>query len=124
VADYPFKRVRETAAAPATIALGEEELKKFAGRYESKSPPVELSVEVVGGRLKAFVPARPVYALLPVAANRFGVEGAPAGFFVQFETAEGRPQSLNPRARLMGQPGPVPEAVRSRGSRNSRRHQI
>jgi hypothetical protein len=86
--------------------------------------PLARAQEASPGGCKAFGPGRPVYALLPVAANRFGVEGAPAGFFVQFETAEGRPQSLNPRARLMGQPGPVPEAVRSRGSRNSRRHQI
>jgi uncharacterized protein DUF3471/beta-lactamase family protein len=94
VADYPFKRVPETAPATAAVALGEEELKKFAGKYESKAPPVELSVEMVGGKLKAVVPGQPVYTLVPVAATRFSVEGAPAGFFVQFEMAEGRPKSL------------------------------
>ncbi len=93
VADYPFKRVPESAAAQA-VSLSEEELRKFAGKYESKTPPVELSIEMVGGRLKAVVPGQPVYTLVPVAANRFSIEGAPSGFFIQFEMAEGKVKSL------------------------------
>ena len=94
VAEYPFKRAQRTRPATAAVSLSEEELKKFAGKYESKTPPVEVSVEIVGGKLKAIVPGQPVYTLVPVAANRFSIEGAPAGFFVQFEMAEGKVKSL------------------------------
>ncbi|MFN2513783.1 MAG: serine hydrolase [Pyrinomonadaceae bacterium] len=93
VAEYPFKRARETAAA-AAVSLSEEELKKFAGKYELTTPPVEVSVEIVGGKLKAVVPGQPVYTLVPITANRFSIEGAPSGFFIQFEMAEGKVKSL------------------------------
>ncbi len=93
VAEYPFKRAPETPAA-AAVSLSEEELKKFAGKYELKTPPVEVSVEIVGGKLKAVVPGQPVYTLVPVAANRFSIEGAPSGFFIQFEMIEGKVKSL------------------------------
>ncbi|MBA3255044.1 MAG: serine hydrolase [Pyrinomonadaceae bacterium] len=93
VADYPFKRAPETATT-AAVSLSEEELKKFAGKYELKTPPVEVSVEIVGGKLKAVVPGQPVYTLVPVAANRFSIEGAPSGFFIQFEMIEGKVKSL------------------------------
>ena len=94
VADYPFKRAPETPPAAAAISLSEDELKKFAGQYELKTPPLQVSIEMVGGKLKAVVPGQPVYTLVPVAANRFTIEGAPAGFFIQFEMAEGRVKSL------------------------------
>ena len=94
VADYPFKRVTETASPAAAVALSEDELKKFAGKYESNAPPVAVSIEIVGGKLKAVVPGQPVYSLVPLAANRFGIEGAPSGFFIQFEMAENMVKSL------------------------------
>ncbi|MDQ3173310.1 MAG: serine hydrolase, partial [Acidobacteriota bacterium] len=65
VADYPFKREAEKATT-AAVSLSEEDLKKFAGKYELKTPPVEVSVEIVGGKLKAVVPGQPVYTLVPV----------------------------------------------------------
>jgi len=93
VAEYPFKRVPETASS-AAVSLSEEELKKFAGKYESKTPPIEVSLEIVGGKLKAVVPSQPVYTLVPMAGNRFSIEGAPSGFLIQFEMAEGKVKSL------------------------------
>ncbi|MGI8835200.1 MAG: serine hydrolase [Pyrinomonadaceae bacterium] len=93
VAEYPFKKA-PVAPATTAVSLSEEELKKFAGKYELKAPPVEVSVEIVGGKLKAVVPGQPVYTLVPVAANRFSIEGAPSGFFIQFELAEGKVKSL------------------------------
>ena len=93
LAAYPFKRSPEKAAA-AAIALSEAELKRFAGRYELKTPPIEVGVEMVGGKLKLVVPGQPVYALVPVTANKFQIEGAPAGFFVQFEMAGDKVSSL------------------------------
>jgi len=93
VTEYPFKKAAETPTI-AAVSLSDEELKKFAGKYELKTPPVEVSVEIVGGKLKAMVPGQPVYTLVPVAANRFSIEGAPAGFFIQFEMTEGKVKSL------------------------------
>ncbi len=93
VADYPFKRAPESADA-AAVSMSEEELKKFAGKYESKTPPIEVSLELVGGKLKAVVPGQPVYDLVPVAPSRFRIGGAPDGFFIQFEMAEAKPKSL------------------------------
>jgi CubicO group peptidase (beta-lactamase class C family) len=94
VADYPFKRVPETTTPAAAVALSEDELRKFAGKYESKTPPIELSLEMVGGKLKAVLPGQPVYDLVPATPTRFQIAGAPAGFYVQFEMAEGKPKSL------------------------------
>ena len=94
VSDYPFKRVPDEIKSTAAIALSEAEMRSFVGTYESKAPPVELSVEIVGGKLKAVIPGQPVFTLVPVAANRFSIEGAPEGFFIQFEKAEGRIKSM------------------------------
>ncbi|MCM3901408.1 MAG: serine hydrolase [Pyrinomonadaceae bacterium] len=92
--EYPFRRVAPETAPAAAISLSEDELKKFAGKYDSKTSPVEVSVEMVGGKLKAVVPGQPVYTLVPVAVNRFSIEGAPSGFFIQFEMAESKVKSL------------------------------
>lgn len=89
-----YGRTAETPTSTAAVALSEADLKKFAGKYELRTSPVEVSVEIVGGKLKASVPGQPVYTLVPVAANRFSIEGTPAGFFMQFEMAEGKVISL------------------------------
>ncbi len=89
-----FKRAPDKAAAVAGITLSEAELKKFAGKYAAEALPIEVSIEIVGGKLKAVVPGQPVYTLIPVAPARFQIEGAPAGFFVQFEMAGGAVKSL------------------------------
>ncbi len=91
--DYPFKRMPDEVKATGA-AMTEAEMKTFAGVYESKAPPVELSFEIIGGKLKAIVPGQPNYTLVPVAANRFALEGLPDGFFVQFEKAGGRVTSV------------------------------
>jgi CubicO group peptidase (beta-lactamase class C family) len=77
-----------------SVVLSEAELKKFVGKYALASPPLEVSIELIGSGLKANVPGQPVYSLSPVAANRFRLDGAPEGYFAQFEIAEGRPKSL------------------------------
>lgn len=89
-----FKRAPEEAKPAAAISLSEADLKKLVGKYEMKTAPVEVSIEMVGGKLKAVVPGQPVYTLVPVAANKFQIEGAPAGFFVQFEMAGDKVKSL------------------------------
>lgn len=91
--EYPFKRMPEEVKNTA-VALSEAELKSYAGVYESKAPPVELSFEVVGGKLKAVVPGQPSYTLVPVSATKFALEGLPAGFFVEFEKSGGKVKSV------------------------------
>ena len=89
-----FKRGADEAKPGAGIAMTEADLKRYAGKYEMKTPPIEVSIEIIGGKLKASVPGQPVYSLVPVAANRFQIEGAPDGYFVQFEMAGDRAKSL------------------------------
>ena len=89
-----FKRGPDEAKAAAAISMSETDLKKFAGTYEMKTPPIEVIIEIVGGKLKASIPGQPVYTLVPVAANRFQIEGAPDGYFVQFDGAGDRAKSL------------------------------
>ncbi len=89
-----FKRQPEKPAAAAAVALSEAELKKFAGRYELAAPPLEVSIELVGGQLKAVMPARPVTTLVPVSADRFTVEGAPVAIFVQFKLEDGKVSAM------------------------------
>jgi CubicO group peptidase (beta-lactamase class C family) len=91
-----FTRAADKPEPAEAIAMSEDELKKFVGRYEMKTPPMEVSVEMIGGKLKAVMPARPVAALVPVAVNRFQVvaDDSPIAVFAQFDMAEGRVRSL------------------------------
>jgi CubicO group peptidase (beta-lactamase class C family) len=89
-----FKRAPDKPPSVAGVTLSEADLRKFMGRYELKSPPLELSIELVGGKLKAVIPGQPVASLVPVSADRFTVEGAPVSIFVQFKLAEGKVSSL------------------------------
>jgi hypothetical protein len=94
VSDMVFRRVAEKAKPVAAVAMSEAEMKKFTGVFALATPPIEVTIEVVGGKLKATVPGQPVYTLVPVGPTRFQIEGAPAGFFVQYEMAEGQAKSI------------------------------
>jgi CubicO group peptidase (beta-lactamase class C family) len=89
-----FKRVPDKPTTPAGMTLSEADMKKFTGRYELKAPPLEISIELVGGKLKAVIPGQPVATLVPVTADRFTVEGAPVSIFVQFKLAGDKVSSL------------------------------
>jgi CubicO group peptidase (beta-lactamase class C family) len=89
-----FTRKADSPAPVAGITVSEADLKKFVGKYVLEAAGVEVSIEMVGNSLKASVPSQPVYTLVPVAADRFRLEGAPDGFFAQFEMVEGKPKSL------------------------------
>jgi CubicO group peptidase (beta-lactamase class C family) len=85
-----FKRVPDPAEAPAAVALTEDELRKFVGKYESKSLELEMSVELVAGQLKAGLWTQRVVTLVPVGATRFRPDKEPAGLFVEFEMEDGK----------------------------------
>jgi CubicO group peptidase (beta-lactamase class C family) len=89
-----FKRGPDEAKPAAAIAMSETDFQKYTGKYEMKTPAIEVSIEIVGGKLKASVPGQPVYTLVPVAAHKFQIEGAPDGFFVQFEVAGDKAKGL------------------------------
>lgn len=89
-----FTRVPEAAGPVSAVPLSETDLQKFVGKYALAAPPVEISVEMIGGSLKVNVPGQPLYSMVPVSANRFKLEGAPAGFFAQFDVVDGKPKSL------------------------------
>ncbi len=89
-----FNRVTEPSGPVSAVPLSETELKKYVGKYGLATPPLEISIELINGGLKANVPGQPLYSLVPVAANRFKLEGAPAGFFAEFDLADGKPKSL------------------------------
>jgi CubicO group peptidase (beta-lactamase class C family) len=89
-----FTRAPEKAEPVAGVTLSAADLNKFQGKYAAESLPIEVSIETVGGKLKAVVPGQPIYTLIPVAPTRFQIEGAPAGFFVSFEMAGDAVKSL------------------------------
>ncbi|MDX2039756.1 MAG: serine hydrolase [Acidobacteriota bacterium] len=89
-----FRRVPDKAAVAAGVKVSEADLAKFAGKYALEAPPLEVSIELVGDKLKAIVPGQPTYTLIPVSPVRFQIEGAPAGFVVQFEQSGSAVTSL------------------------------
>ena len=89
-----FTRIPTPAGPVSAVPMNEADLKKFVGKYALATPPTEISIELIGGSLKANVPGQPLFSLVPVSANRFRLEGAPAGFFADFDLADGKPKSL------------------------------
>lgn len=94
VSDMVFRRVAEKAKPAAAVAMSEAEMKKFTGVFALSAPPIEVTIELVGGKLKATVPGQPVYTLVPIGPTRFQIEGAPAGFVVQYEMVGGHAKSI------------------------------
>jgi hypothetical protein len=90
-----FKRT-EKVEDVASLSLSEADLKKYLGKYELKTPPLEISVEMIGGKLKGVIPGQPVSTFMAVAANRFKivVDGMPLEAFAQFEMDGGKPKSM------------------------------
>ena len=74
--------------------MKEDELKKFVGKYELKSPPLEISIELVSGKLKAMVPGQPALTIVPIKPTRFKLETGPSGFFAEFALADGKVKSM------------------------------
>ncbi|MEW6130010.1 MAG: serine hydrolase [Acidobacteriota bacterium] len=90
-----FKRT-EKAEDVASLNLSEADLQKYVGKYALKAPPLEISLEMVGGKLKGIIPGQPIATFVPVAANRFKVvvDGAPVEIYAQFEMDGAKPKSM------------------------------
>jgi Domain of unknown function (DUF3471) len=89
-----FTRAAEEPATVSGITVSESDLKKLVGKYALETPPLEITIELIGNSLKANVPGQPLYTLVPVAADRFRLSGAPDGFFAQFELDGDKAKSL------------------------------
>jgi CubicO group peptidase (beta-lactamase class C family) len=91
--DLTLKRAPDRGAKTPAITLSKEELRKFVGKYECKSPPVDVSVELVGDKLKVVGPAGSRTAV-PVKPTRFRLEGLSFEVFVDFEVVDGKVKGM------------------------------
>ena len=70
-----FKRRPEMADTTAGVTLAAADVRKFIGSYQSSAPPIVLTVEEVGGRLRATIPGQPGLTMVPMTATRFKLVG-------------------------------------------------
>jgi CubicO group peptidase (beta-lactamase class C family) len=105
-----FGRKPDAPDTTRRIVLAATEAGKLTGAFSSETPAMTIEVTYTAdGSLKLAVPGQPVYTLLADSPTRFRVTGPPAmsaGFFLEYELAEGKVQ----RVRLI-QPEPRPTLV-------------
>jgi len=73
----------------AAVKLAADELDRFAGDY-SGSAGMELTVRREGDVLQVLFGPDQARALTPVSPTRFKIEGAPPGFFIEFQVEAGK----------------------------------
>jgi CubicO group peptidase (beta-lactamase class C family) len=91
--DWVAKREEAKDATPI-ITLAKDELRKFMGTYESKNPPFEVSIEMVGDQLKGVAAGLPTATLMPIKPTRFKLGGIPVDVFLDFTLADGKVKSV------------------------------
>lgn len=74
-----------TALPPAPIELSVDQLRPFVGTYTAPEVGLEVTVELVGTRLRAVIIGEGSNLLLPLTSTRFAIAGAPPGFILAFE---------------------------------------
>lgn len=102
-----FNRKPDVPDTTRKIMLAASEAGKLTGTFVSDAPALTIEVKY-DGELKLSLPGQPVYTLLADSPTRFRLTGGnlPAGFFVEYEMANGAVKSL----RLI-QPSPRPTLV-------------
>ena len=100
-----YRKRPPTADTTAGVRLAASELPAYVGRFESKAPPIVISVERMGDDLRLTVPGQPMYTLVPVTRSRFRLTGpsVPAGFFLDY-AMDGK----TVRSVTLEQPAPRP----------------
>jgi hypothetical protein len=102
---FSLRRQKPAAKEPA-IAIPPEQLGTFVGVYSRKAPPLEVTVELLNGKLKYTSFGLPVATLVPIGPTRFRVEGA-APIYVEFEMGDGKVKQVTlerdeqPKVRLL-----------------------
>jgi hypothetical protein len=100
-----LRRDKATGKEPA-IAMQPEQLGQFVGVYGRKAPPLEVTVELLNGKLKYTAFGLPVATLVPIGPTRFRVEGA-APVYLEFEMLAGKVKQVTlerdeqPKVRLL-----------------------
>jgi len=99
-----FGRKPEAPDTSRKIVLAAAEAGKLTGTFVSESPALSIDVRY-DGDLKLTVPGQPAYTLLADSPTRFRLTGAgiPAGFFLEYEMANGAVKSVK-----LVQPTPRP----------------
>lgn len=92
--DLVFKRTGVEKDRTPVLALSEDQLQRFVGKYELKNPPIEIRVELVGKKLKFVVPGQSTATIVPIKPTRFRLEDGPVGFYVDFAVADGKIKSM------------------------------
>ena len=90
-----FDRRPDAADTTRKIVLAATDAGKLTGTFVSQAPALTIDV-TYEGELKLTVPGQPVYTLLADSPTRFRMTGqnVPAGFFVEYEMANGAVKSL------------------------------
>ncbi len=111
-----FRRQEEKADTVAKVTIAAADLPRYAGTFESKSPPLTAQVEIVEGVLKLTVAGQPPYTLVAESVTRFrltGPPGMPAGFFLDYLMDRGAVKSVT-----LVQPDPRPSLTMSPKAEN------
>jgi pimeloyl-ACP methyl ester carboxylesterase len=77
------------------VQLAEAELDRLTGTFSSRELGFAVTIERVGGRLRATVASQPPILLVPLSPTRFRLEGLPGGFLFEFQLADGRAESAS-----------------------------
>ena len=104
-----FGRKPEAADTSRKIVLAAAEAVKLTGTFVSETPALTIEVSYTDGALKLTVPGQPVYTLLADSPTRFRLTGPPAmpaGFFLDYDLANGAVKSVT-----LTQPSPRPQLV-------------
>ena len=135
-----FNRRPDAPDTTRKIALAATDAGKLTGTFVSETPALTIDV-TYDGELKLTVPGQPVYTLLADSPTRFRMTGnhVPAGFFVEYEMANGdvkscqahpavaaadvdvRAEALGGRGSLIGASGETPRRSTHQPSYNAPR---
>jgi len=85
--DFVLRRDEDIELKPAELA-------PMAGSYKEDESGFAMSVELVGGHLRATLSGEAPVVLVPVGPTRFRIEGMPAGFAVSFQLEGGKAVAL------------------------------
>ena len=80
-----FSRRPDVVESTDLVAMDEQTLRRFVGRYSADQPPLDLSVEWMDGRLRAVLPGQPAYPIASVTETSFRVTGVPVDVTLGFE---------------------------------------
>ncbi|MBC7789916.1 MAG: serine hydrolase [Anaerolineae bacterium] len=101
-----YRKIADPADTVAKVQIAKADLEKFVGSWESTTPPLTLTVDLIGDELKLTVPGQPVYTLVAMTSSRFKLTGPtpmPAGFFVEYSIEGGSAKGMK-----LEQPAPQP----------------